>query len=158
MTRRRSGQSGDPLKAFELQILQLKSEGLSEAEIGNQIGYSEDGVGCALTRIYQKLGLYEQEQSTGSIRYKDTRAVYLAMEQNLIQGPPPYTKAHEPLTTVEIQAASLVQFGLSYQQIGDLLGLTAKSINSRFQRIYAKLGISNRITLMVYVVFHKLDQ
>jgi DNA-binding NarL/FixJ family response regulator len=53
----------DPLSERELDILKLVSAGLSNREIGNQLGLSEGTVKNYVTSILQKIGVRDRTQA-----------------------------------------------------------------------------------------------
>jgi DNA-binding NarL/FixJ family response regulator len=56
------------------------------------------------------------------------------------------------LATREAQVASLVADGLQNREVAKELGITAHTVGNYLFRIYNKLGISNRVELVLYVM------
>ncbi len=160
MARRGIGKPGASLTPMELRILQLQSEGSTAEEIANKLGYSEGGIKGAQRVIYEKLGLFVQEEQSGiPMRYKQCNAVHLAIERQLIVGPPPLEDRHrQALTRGEIEVIYLLRFGWTKEQIAEKLSLTVAAVKERLHKAYSKIGTSSPVLLMVYVVFHKIDQ
>lgn len=55
--------------------------------------------------------------------------------------------AGKPLAPREREIAELAARGLRDKEIAAQLGLTANSVKSRFQIIYKKLGVDNRVKM-----------
>jgi len=59
------------------------------------------------------------------------------------------------LTSREEQVVKLVAEGIGNRGIGQSLGIKENSVKKALQRIYDKLGVSNRIELTMYVLTHR---
>ena len=59
------------------------------------------------------------------------------------------------LTAREEQVVNLVMEGIRNREIGELLGIKESSVKKSLLRIYDKLGISNRVELVMYALTHR---
>ncbi|GAB3905124.1 hypothetical protein GCM10027612_74140 [Microbispora bryophytorum subsp. camponoti] len=59
--------------------------------------------------------------------------------------PAPRPAGRRPLTERERQIAGLVSEGLKNREIADRLYVTQKTVEMHLSRIFAKLGVSNRV-------------
>jgi DNA-binding NarL/FixJ family response regulator len=62
----------------------------------------------------------------------------------------PIVDAPRELTPREHETAALATSGLSNKQIAHMLGLTEASVKQHLHRVFAKLGIQNRIHLILH--------
>jgi DNA-binding NarL/FixJ family response regulator len=62
------------------------------------------------------------------------------------------------LTSREEQVVALVADGLSNRNIATELGLSEHTVKKYLFRIFEKLGISNRVELVLYAVHHGVPQ
>lgn len=62
------------------------------------------------------------------------------------------------LTSREEQVVALVADGLSNRHIAGELGLSEHTVKKYLFRIFEKLGISNRVELVLYAVHHGAPQ
>lgn len=60
------------------------------------------------------------------------------------------------LTTREVEVLRLVARGLSHKQIAEILVLSPKTVSNHVERIYAKIGASNRAMAGLFTVRHGL--
>ncbi len=152
---RKSGKPGDPLSEDSLEILQAKSEGLSDRQVGNKLEISEETVGARLTRTYWRMGLYNPEDTSKEPVNKLTRAVCLALEKGLIQGPPLRNPAPE-LDELELPVIRLLPTGAGNKQIAHSLGLTEPIVKHRLVTASEKCGVSSRTELAAVAIVHQL--
>lgn len=68
------------------------------------------------------------------------------------------SKGESLLTAREAQIANLVAEGSGNREIAQLLGIKENTIKKALLRIYEKLGISNRVELVLYVLTHWVQQ
>jgi DNA-binding CsgD family transcriptional regulator len=62
------------------------------------------------------------------------------------------------LTLRENQVASLVAEGAGNREIASQLGITENTVKKSLLRIYDKLGVSNRVELVLYALTHRDTQ
>jgi HD-GYP domain-containing protein (c-di-GMP phosphodiesterase class II) len=60
------------------------------------------------------------------------------------------------LTTREVEVLRLVARGLSYRQVAERLVISRKTASNHVERIYAKIGVSNRAMASLFAVKHGL--
>jgi HD-GYP domain-containing protein (c-di-GMP phosphodiesterase class II) len=60
------------------------------------------------------------------------------------------------LTTREVEVLRLVAHGLSYRQIAEQLVISRKTAGNHVERVYAKLGVTNRAMATLFAVKHGL--
>lgn len=60
------------------------------------------------------------------------------------------------LTPREVEVLLLVARGLSHQQIAQQLVISRKTASNHVERIYAKIGVSNRAMVSVFAITHGL--
>jgi DNA-binding CsgD family transcriptional regulator len=58
-------------------------------------------------------------------------------------------KDHFALTTRESEVLLWIAKGKSNRDIGDILGLSARTVNKHLEQIYVKLGVENRASAAV---------
>ena len=61
------------------------------------------------------------------------------------------------LSPREHQIVAFITAGCSNQQIADCLGLKTQTVKNHLCRMYAKLGVSNRVHLAVFAVAHGMN-
>jgi DNA-binding NarL/FixJ family response regulator len=64
------------------------------------------------------------------------------------------SRGHVMLTTREAQTVSLVTEGLNNREIARELNLKENTVKKSLLRIYDKLGVSNRVELVLYALSH----
>lgn len=64
-------------------------------------------------------------------------------------------KSEHPLTEREAQLVGFVAEGLGNRNIAELLGIKANTVKKALLRIYDKLGVSNRVELVLYALTHQ---
>lgn len=64
------------------------------------------------------------------------------------------SKGEGLLTTREEQTVSLVAEGGTNREVGGRLGITENTVKKSLLRIYDKLGVSNRVELVLYALAH----
>jgi DNA-binding NarL/FixJ family response regulator len=67
-------------------------------------------------------------------------------------------KGEELLTQREDQVVSLVAEGIGNREIGQQLGIKENSVKKSLLRIYDKLGVSNRVELVLYALSHRQSE
>ena len=60
------------------------------------------------------------------------------------------------LTTREVEVLRLVARGLSHKEIAERLVLSPKTVSNHVERIYSKIGASNRAMAGLFTVRHGL--
>jgi DNA-binding NarL/FixJ family response regulator len=60
------------------------------------------------------------------------------------------------LTAHEVEILRLVASGLSHKQIAEQLVISRKTASNHVERIYAKIGVSNRAMAALFAVKHHL--
>lgn len=98
-----------------------------------------------------------------AIRATARGEVYLhpAMARVLVEsswGPrqPPTETVEQPLSERETQVLRLTALGHTTRQIGDELGLSARTVETYKERLVAKLGLHGRAALIRYALDHHL--
>lgn len=64
-------------------------------------------------------------------------------------------RARDRLSTTELRIINSVMHGYKNREIAQQLGTTEQSVKSAIKTIFDKLGISDRLELALYVLFHK---
>jgi DNA-binding CsgD family transcriptional regulator len=64
-------------------------------------------------------------------------------------------KGERLLTAREDQTVSLVAEGMGNRDIADQLGIKENTVKKSLMRIYDKLGMSNRVELVLYALTHR---
>jgi DNA-binding CsgD family transcriptional regulator len=59
------------------------------------------------------------------------------------------------LTAREEQVVNLVAEGIGNREIGEQLGIKENTVKKSLLRIYDKLGVSNRVELVLYALTHR---
>jgi len=62
---------------------------------------------------------------------------------------PEILRQHFPLTARESEVLLWIAKGKSNRDIGDILGLSARTVNKHLEQIYVKLGVENRASAAV---------
>lgn len=83
---------------------------------------------------------------------------------NALRSLPPHTTAtgpsasgHPPLTPRELVLARLVSQGLPNQEIAKAMGIREGTVKVHLHRVYRKLGLANRVALVVHARDHGLS-
>ncbi len=63
----------------------------------------------------------------------------------------------EPLTSREREVLELAAKGLRSKEIGEKLGVSARTVNGHLQSIYVKLGVSSRFAAVMCVASRHWD-
>jgi DNA-binding NarL/FixJ family response regulator len=64
-------------------------------------------------------------------------------------------RSAERLTTSELKMVALLMQGMRYKQIGDRLEIVEKLVRNRFQKVFDKTGVSNRLELAIFISNHR---
>ncbi|HXY48706.1 MAG TPA: LuxR C-terminal-related transcriptional regulator [Terriglobales bacterium] len=64
-------------------------------------------------------------------------------------------KGENLLTAREEQVVNLVAEGIGNREIGQQLGVRENTVKKSLLRIYDKLGVSNRVELVLYAITHR---
>jgi DNA-binding NarL/FixJ family response regulator len=126
------------------EVLKLVAQGMSNKEIGAQLGIFESTVKSHVSMILKKLAVRNR-----------TEAVGIALKYGLLQAPssdPAEFKASKR----ERQVLELVAQGMSNKEIGAQLGIFESTVKSHVGMILKKLGVRSRIEAVVIAHEHGL--
>ena len=85
----------------------------------------------------------------------DDRSVRRALD-HLLRREAGVAAARRVLTARELEIVRMVATGLRNRQIGDALSISEGTVKIHLHSIYAKLGVSGRVELMIYAREHAL--
>lgn len=123
---------GVPLTAREIQVVQLVARGMTNPEIGAELGLSPATVKQHMARIAVKLGTGDRAGIVGT-------AIRRGLLPVPVTGRPP-AGFDEPLFDVLVRIAR----GMSNAEIAADLGLGLERVKRRVRRLLAVLGVSSR--------------
>ena len=131
----------EPLNALterEREFLELFAQGLSHQEIGELCNIGAQTVGNAVSRMQRKLGFGTRQQLlVWAVRTGSSESA---------PGPP------DALAYREREILKLFAQGLSYQEIGEMRNISAKTARNAVSGIQKKLGFGNRRQLVAWAV------
>lgn len=64
-------------------------------------------------------------------------------------------QAAERLTKSELKVVALLMQGMRYKQIADHLEIVEQVVRNRFQKVFDKTGVSNRLGLAIFISHHR---
>ena len=85
----------------------------------------------------------------------DDRSVRRALD-HLLRREAGVAAARRVLTARELEIVRMVATGLRNRQIGEALSISEGTVKIHLHSIYAKLGVSGRVELMIYAREHAL--
>ena len=113
-------------------------------------------------------GIFFKEQDAGllakSIRKVSQGEVWIdnpilseALE-SLVKKPPAAGggKAHGGLSARELEVVRCVSMGLRNKEVADKLGVSEATIKNHLTSVYSKLGVSDRLELILYAIHNRL--
>lgn len=92
-----------------------------------------------------RVAMLREEAASGRLPTDAVEAVIRAAAGD--RTPPPATS---DLTAREQEVLALVAHGLTNHAIGRRLGISAKTVNTHLEHVYAKLGVSTRVAAVVH--------
>ncbi len=128
-------------------VLELLVDGLPTATMCKRLGLSESTVKNRLVRTYRTLGVGNRAE-----------AVSRVLNERLLEAPPDEPRRTLELSRRQHDVLELLPHGLTNEQIGRRLGISAESVKDHVAAVYRKLGVSNRTAVcMRAVVLGLLD-
>lgn len=122
-----------PLTPRQIQILAGIARGQSNAQIGEALGLTAEGVRSHVGRICQQLGTSSR-----------VALVAYGYQHGLLAGLAPEPRIITHVTTRQRQLLALMAQGLSTAEIADQLHLAAHTVTSHARRLYAQLQATGR--------------
>lgn len=108
---------------------------------------AEDLLLKAITKVYQG-EVWLDRVSLGNVLWQLTSSHKDAVD--------PQTQRNASLTDRELQVVSLIAQGLRNKQIAERLFISQTTVTHHLSSIYSKLGVSDRLELVVYAFANKL--
>jgi DNA-binding NarL/FixJ family response regulator len=134
----RFGPFPERLTKIELDVLALLSLGMTNREIGSNLGMTVGTIKWYMNQIFSKLRVRNRIEALACAGH------LLAADASGIEWSP-LAPMPAPLRKVEFDILSLVKQGLTNREIADSLALTVGTTRWRISQIFEKLQARNRI-------------
>ncbi|MGK8521355.1 LuxR C-terminal-related transcriptional regulator [Nocardia asteroides] len=139
---------GHDLSEREFEVLRLVARGMTNPEIGTELGISERTVQAHLSRIYRKLGTDGRMETTATL----VQAGLLPGEHEVDRSRPDRDYSRSQFTEREREVLDLVGKGLTNPEIVAALEISDSTVKSHLTNIRHKLGIVDRAELAAIAV------
>ncbi|MEV0045585.1 LuxR C-terminal-related transcriptional regulator [Nocardia rhamnosiphila] len=123
-----------PLSVNQRAVLDGVVQGLTNAEIADRLTISEGAVKAQVKRIYDRLGITDREQLVGA-------------DSALVAGQAGLADTRR-LSTVELAVFRLIVQGMTNPVIAQRLDIPGSTVTSYVKRVYDKLGVTERDSLV----------
>jgi two-component system response regulator NreC len=159
-------------------LLDISMPGLGGIAIARQIKATHPDVHVLILTVHEDEGLLRASLQAGAAGYVTKRAVetelinaihavqrgnlyvHPAMTRSLLKDlsplPPTSDSQVEPLTPREIEVLRLIAQGHTNRQTAEVLGISARTVETHRANIMGKLGLRGRVELVRYAIEHGL--
>ncbi len=158
-------------------LLDISMPGLSGIEITRHLHQVLPEVRVLILTLHEDLGLMREAIRAGAAGYVIKRAVdvelmnaiftvsrgdmyvHPALTRALLKGDLPVADEQPPATSLtprELEVLRLIVEGNSNRQIGEILNLSVRTVDTHRANLMAKLGLRDRAELVRYVAQHQL--